>query len=116
MPRLSTPSAQTPAPSRLPTAAVLQEGRGSFKSTLLIDLAAHRLLGFDAAPYVARGSEVVAIIVSPAKKQAAETWCVYASNHAKTCGGKPWRYALIAHDVITENMSLASLVGSSPPT
>ena len=48
-----------------------------------------------------------------AKKQAAETWCAHASNHAKTCGGKPWRYALIAHDVITENMSLAALVGSS---
>jgi type III restriction enzyme len=48
-----------------------------------------------------------------AKKQAAETWCGYASDHAKTCGGKPWRYALIAHDVITENMSLASLVGSA---
>ena len=46
-----------------------------------------------------------------AKKQAAETWCGYASDHAKTCGGKPWRYALIAHDLITENMSLSSLVG-----
>lgn len=45
-----------------------------------------------------------------AKKQAAVTWCGYASDHAKTCGGKPWRYALIAHDVITENMSLATLV------
>jgi type III restriction enzyme len=48
-----------------------------------------------------------------AKKQAAETWCGYATDHAKTCGGKPWRYALIAHDVVTENMSLASLVGSA---
>ena len=51
-----------------------------------------------------------------AKKQAAVTWCGYASDHAKTCGGKPWRYAVIAHDVITENMSLASLVGSSGET
>jgi type III restriction enzyme len=48
-----------------------------------------------------------------AKKQAAVTWCGYASDHANTCGGKPWRYVLIAHDVITENMSLTSLVGSS---
>jgi hypothetical protein len=24
-----------------------------------------------------------------------------------------WKYALIAHDVVTENMSLASLVGSA---
>lgn len=48
-----------------------------------------------------------------AKKQAAVTWCGYASGHAKTCGGKPWRYALIAYDVITENMSLASLAGAS---
>jgi type III restriction enzyme len=48
-----------------------------------------------------------------AKQQAAVTWCGHASDHARTCGGKPWRYALIAHDVITENMSLAALVRPS---
>jgi type III restriction enzyme len=47
-----------------------------------------------------------------AKKDAAETWCRHASEHAKTYEGKPWRYALIAHDVIAENMSLSGLVQS----
>lgn len=44
-----------------------------------------------------------------AKRQAAEEWCVNASAHAATYGGKPWRYALVAHDVVAENMSLAAL-------
>jgi type III restriction enzyme len=44
-----------------------------------------------------------------AKRQAAEEWCVNASAHAATYGGKPWRYALVPHDIIAENMSLASL-------
>lgn len=45
-----------------------------------------------------------------AKRRAAEEWCVHASAHAATYGGgKPWRYALVPHDVIADNMSLASL-------
>ncbi len=46
-----------------------------------------------------------------AKRAAAERWCELASEHAKTCGGKPWQYALIPHDVIQENMTLEGLAG-----
>ena len=48
-----------------------------------------------------------------AKRQAAEEWCVHASAHAATYGGKPWRYALVAHDTVVENMSLSGL-GACP--
>ena len=46
-----------------------------------------------------------------AKKEVAVQWCQHASDHAKTCGGKPWQYLLIPHDVIAENMNLAGLAG-----
>ena len=46
-----------------------------------------------------------------AKRDAAVTWCQQASAHSATYGGKPWRYALIPHDAIAENMTLAGLVG-----
>lgn len=45
-----------------------------------------------------------------AKKEAAVNWCRYTSDHAATYGGKPWRYALIPHTAITENMTLKGLV------
>jgi len=45
-----------------------------------------------------------------AKREAAVTWCRNASNYAAGYGGKPWRYALIPHDAITENMALSALV------
>jgi type III restriction enzyme len=44
-----------------------------------------------------------------AKRLAAEEWCVNASAHAATYGGKPWRYALVAHDTVADNMSLIAL-------
>ena len=44
-----------------------------------------------------------------AKKEVAETWCANASQHAAKHGGKPWKYALIAHDIIAENMTLDRL-------
>ncbi len=44
-----------------------------------------------------------------AKKDAAVQWCQHANTHAKTYSGKPWRYLLIPHDVIAENMTLAAL-------
>ncbi|MHB8389764.1 MAG: DEAD/DEAH box helicase [Acidobacteriaceae bacterium] len=44
-----------------------------------------------------------------AKKDSAMKWCVNASNHAATNGGKPWRYVLIPHDEIAENITLSSL-------
>ncbi|MCB9009896.1 MAG: DEAD/DEAH box helicase family protein [Ardenticatenaceae bacterium] len=45
-----------------------------------------------------------------AKRDAAVTWCQYATEHALAQGGKRWQYALIPHDVITENMTLVGLV------
>lgn len=45
-----------------------------------------------------------------AKRDAAVQWCKYASDHAKTHGGKPWQYALIPHDAIAGNMTLDWLV------
>jgi hypothetical protein len=45
-----------------------------------------------------------------AKRDVAVQWCGWASEHARTYGGKPWHYALIPHDVIAENMTLAFLL------
>jgi type III restriction enzyme len=45
-----------------------------------------------------------------AKRDAAVLWCQRASDHAATYGGKPWEYALIPHDVIAENRTVAELV------
>ena len=44
-----------------------------------------------------------------AKKEAAVKWCANASDHAVSNGGKPWRYLLIPHDEIAENMTLEGL-------
>jgi len=43
------------------------------------------------------------------KKEVAEKWCERATAYASEHGGKPWKYALIPHDVITENMTLEGL-------
>jgi type III restriction enzyme len=43
------------------------------------------------------------------KKEAAVRWCANASVHALTHGAKPWRYLLIPHDAIAENMTLSGL-------
>lgn len=48
-----------------------------------------------------------------AKRKAAEEWCVNASKHAATYGGKPWQYALIPHDVVEENRTLDGLIRSA---
>ena len=45
-----------------------------------------------------------------AKKEAAVTWCTRAATHALSNGGKLWKYVLVPHDVIAENMTLAGLV------
>jgi type III restriction enzyme len=45
-----------------------------------------------------------------AKKEAAVIWCSRATTHALNNGGKPWKYALIPHDVIAENMTLTGLI------
>ncbi|MFN0149678.1 MAG: DEAD/DEAH box helicase [bacterium] len=44
-----------------------------------------------------------------AKKDAAVTWCRNAAKHSTTYGGKPWRYVLIPHDQIADNMTLEAL-------
>ena len=49
------------------------------------------------------GTEVLA------KKDVAVQWCKQASDHAQPYRGKPWKYLLIPHDVIAENMTLAGL-------
>ncbi|MFO0121486.1 MAG: type III restriction endonuclease subunit R, partial [Inhella sp.] len=41
-----------------------------------------------------------------AKAEAGATWCRHASDHAKTAGGKPWKYLLVPHDVVTEDKRL----------
>ena len=48
-----------------------------------------------------------------ARRNAAVEWCQHASAHTANYGGKPWRYTLIPHDVIAENMTLAGLVQMS---
>jgi type III restriction enzyme len=40
------------------------------------------------------------------KKESAISWCKHASDHASKNGGKPWKYLLIPHDAIAENMTL----------
>lgn len=45
-----------------------------------------------------------------AKKIAAEEWCRNASAYSSTYGGRRWEYALIAHDIIAENMTLDGLL------
>lgn len=45
-----------------------------------------------------------------AKRDSALEWCRHASRHAASYGGKPWRYALIPHDAIAENMTLVGLL------
>jgi len=44
-----------------------------------------------------------------AKRDAAAKWCVQASQYVATSGGKPWKYLLIPHDAITDNMTLIGL-------
>ncbi len=45
-----------------------------------------------------------------AKKDAAVKWCGLATDHNLKDGSKPWKYVLIPHDAIAENMTLAGLV------
>lgn len=46
-----------------------------------------------------------------AKKAAAEKWCGLASTYTAANNGKPWKYLLIPHDLVAENMTLAGLAG-----
>ena len=44
-----------------------------------------------------------------AKKEVAVQWCQQASDYMQQHGGKPWRYLLIPHNAIAENMTLQGL-------
>jgi type III restriction enzyme len=44
------------------------------------------------------------------KKESAIKWCQNASDNAAKHGGKPWRYALIPHTAIADNMTLKGLM------
>lgn len=44
------------------------------------------------------------------KKKVAVTWCTHATQYNQQNGGKPWKYALIPHDTVAENMTLNGLV------
>ena len=41
-----------------------------------------------------------------AKAEAGALWCRHASDHARKTGAKPWKYLLIAHDLVTEDKRL----------
>jgi len=45
-----------------------------------------------------------------AKRDVAVKWCGLASDYSASSGGKPWKYALIPHDAVTDNMSVHGLV------
>jgi len=44
-----------------------------------------------------------------AKARAAATWCKHATAHETANNGKPWRYVLIPHDAIADNMTIDGL-------
>lgn len=44
-----------------------------------------------------------------AKRDAAVQWCGHASEHNLKHGGKPWKYLLIPHDAIQEQMTIQGL-------
>jgi type III restriction enzyme len=45
-----------------------------------------------------------------AKRDAGSQWCKHASDYSARHGGKPWKYVLVPHDSVAENMTLAGLV------
>ncbi|HXE63956.1 MAG TPA: DEAD/DEAH box helicase family protein [Bryobacteraceae bacterium] len=44
-----------------------------------------------------------------AKRAAAIKWCSLASDHAVSYGAKPWKYVLIPHEAVVDNMTIAGL-------
>jgi type III restriction enzyme len=44
-----------------------------------------------------------------AKRVAGVRWCMHATDYLRRHGGKPWRYLLIPHNAVSENMTLAGL-------
>ncbi len=47
-----------------------------------------------------------------AKARAAATWCRHATAHEAANRGKAWRYLLVPHDAIADNMTIAGLATS----
>ena len=45
-----------------------------------------------------------------AKAAAAVRWCKHASDHARSVGGKPWKYLLVPHDEIDESKRLTDFL------
>jgi type III restriction enzyme len=45
-----------------------------------------------------------------AKAHAAALWCKHAATHEQAHNGKPWRYLLVSHDLIADNMTLQGLM------
>jgi type III restriction enzyme len=43
------------------------------------------------------------------KKDSAVRWCHHATEHSSKNSGKPWKYLLIPHHAIAQNMSIAGL-------
>jgi type III restriction enzyme len=58
----------------------------------------------------AKASDEVNAAAVQAKRKAAETWCRRATAHSLNYSGKPWKYAVIPHVVISENMMLDVLI------
>lgn len=44
-----------------------------------------------------------------AKRDAAVKWCINATQYTGSYGGKSWKYVLIPHDIIAENMTVDML-------
>jgi type III restriction enzyme len=48
-----------------------------------------------------------------AKKKAAETYCKFATEYTTANGGKPWKYLLIPHTVVSRTASFEFIVMQS---
>ena len=44
------------------------------------------------------------------KARVAKEWSGHATEHSRAHGSKPWRYALVPHDIVAQNMTLSALV------
>ena len=42
-----------------------------------------------------------------AKAQAGALWCKNATGHARSVGGKPWKYLLVSHEQVTADKTLS---------
>ncbi|MEQ1532836.1 MAG: DEAD/DEAH box helicase family protein [Sideroxydans sp.] len=58
-----------------------------------------------------KASNQMGDVIVLAKKESAIKWCKNASDYAAANGGKPWRYVLIPHTAIAENMTVDGLAG-----